>query len=77
MTGDDITIFICGRRDDECTCSVPGCSSPAPHRCSFPLGGSKAGTTCDRPLCPGHTPVVALCPPHRRLVEAQEEAARR
>lgn len=68
-----ITMFICGGPKRP-PCSVPTCSEPREHGCSFPLGGKRAGQTCDRPLCATHAQVAAVCPPHQRLIQQQERS---
>jgi hypothetical protein len=67
-----ITVFVCGGPKPP-PCSVPTCSEPRAHGCSFPLGGARAGQTCDRPLCATHAQVAAVCPPHQRLIKQQAE----
>lgn len=49
--------FACSRRTHGTRCSVPGCYGYESKRCDYPLGGSKAGQTCDRPLCHSHAHV--------------------
>lgn len=47
----------CSRRTHGTRCSVHGCSGYESKRCDYPLSGSKAGKTCDRPLCAFHAQV--------------------
>lgn len=67
--GDGWTGFVCTRGTRITRrCSVPGCRAPGEFLCDQPLGGSKTGKTCDKPLCVQHAVEVGtdrhLCPPH-------------
>lgn len=78
MPADRITIFICPPQGRSDTCSAPGCSRPMVTRCSYQLGGAKAGKTCGRPLCSEHCRLVAdTCPPHVRMLEVALKAGTR
>lgn len=66
-----ITAFFCGHNHAP-ICCVLGCWKKSHNRCGFELSGKKAGQICGKPVCPDHDgndPVIAICPPHQRLVE--------
>ncbi len=53
---------------------------PATKLCDFPLAGTKAGKTCDKPLCVvcavHREPDIDYCRPHAELLDRKTEAAR-
>ncbi len=72
-----VSIFICRRRGSAPPCSVAGCGKPSVAKCDWPLGGKRAGSTCDRDLCrdcrtarPGG-PDVDHCPAHAEMAKSK------
>lgn len=69
-------IIACNRGQRLKPCVSPGCTKGGDRLCDFKLRGSKAGQTCDAPVCTGHAHRVSsgvdYCPAHakedRRLV---------
>ena len=66
--------FVCTRWRREPPCSV--CKMPSSILCDYELTGTKAGKTCDRPLCKRCAVHVGpnrdLCPAHARAEQAAQ-----
>jgi hypothetical protein len=60
--------IVCTRSPRHRFCS---CGAPADLLCDYPLRGTKAGKTCDRPICGECAvnigPDKDLCPTHARM----------
>jgi hypothetical protein len=69
--------FVCSRGRQPAARRCVVCKRPASQGplflCDWPLHGTKAGQTCDRPVCQEHAshrdPDLEYCPAHARLAE--------
>lgn len=72
--GDGNFAIVCSRGRRAPKCSVPGCDRPSAKQCDYPTK-SKSGT-CDKHLCAAHATSggreIDYCPPHAKLVQAQQ-----
>lgn len=74
-----IIVHVCrrGRRRKSAPCDVPNCNAEHQKLCDYPLGGKKAGQTCDKKICDAHATSVGhnkdYCPPHAKLAERKGE----
>ena len=75
-----VTAIVCTRGMGRTTKVCVQCGRRADRLCDWPLGGSKTGKTCDRPICsrcalsqPSEdgSDTLDYCPPHARLYERQ------
>jgi hypothetical protein len=68
--GNGSTAMACSRGRRRPKCQEPGCNRPCDVECDFPLRGEKAGKTCDRKCCRGHSKRVGPnrdhCLPHAK-----------
>lgn len=72
-------MFVCSRGSDRKPCKENGCSHPSEALCDWPLGGSKWGQSCSRPICKQHRFVQAekladgdtkdYCPGHDKMAK--------
>jgi hypothetical protein len=77
MADSGITFFSCSRGDHADVGACVTCGARAAAACAFALSGRKAGSTCNRPLCPKHAigvgapSAIPHCVAHARLVGAK------
>ena len=75
IEGKYVPVIVCSRMAPAKRCVV--CFTQYDVKlCDYPLVGSKAGQTCDRPVCGVHAvhqePDFDLCPSHARFVATRQ-----
>ena len=69
-----VTAIVCRRGGRPARrCGVPGCSKTGARLCDHPVVRGGRETTCDRPMCDGHSVAVA---PHQDYCEAHARHAK-
>ena len=65
-------MIICSRGQRLAQCQIVGCHNSQSALCDYPLGGARAGATCDMKLCNLHRVQQPgrdrdYCPAHAKL----------